>query len=382
MRFRVERDELTDVVSWVARTLPTRPTTQLQVLAGLLLETSESGLRLSAFDYEVAAWGEINASVVEEGRSLVSGRLLAEIVRALPAAPVELEIEPSRAVLTCGSSRFTLPTLPVEDYPALPGLPPVTGKLGSSDFASAVAQVAIAAGRDDTLPVLTGVRIEISGEKITMASTDRYRLAVRELVWRPEDPEVTGTALIPARTLADAAKALAAAAAEISVAIGTGPAGEALAGFSCGPRHSTTRLIDGQFPDYRRLLPPTSPLSAEIEVSPLVDAARRVSLVAARTAPVLLTFSAGQVVLEAGAGGEAQAREALTATYDGPEMSIAFNPGYLLDGLGALDSDAVHVGFATDDPAEAPRKPAVFTGKSADSGPDYRYLLMPVRLSG
>lgn len=382
MRFRVERDELADAVTWVARTLPSRPTTQLQVLAGLLLETSDTGLRLSAFDYEVAAWGEINASVVEEGRALVSGRLIAEIVRALPSAPVELAVEASRAVLTCGSSRFTLPTLPVEDYPALPGLPPVTGKLGSSAFAAAVSQVAIAAGRDDTLPVLTGVRIEIAGEKITLASTDRYRLAVRELIWRPEDPEVAGTALIPARTLADTAKALAAAGAETSVAIGSGPTGEALAGFSCGARHSTTRLIDGQFPDYRRLLPPGSPLSAEVAVTPLVDAARRVSLVAARTAPVLLTFSAGEVVLEAGAGGEAQAREAIEAGYDGPTLSIAFNPTYLLDGLGALDSDSVQVGFATDDPAEAPRKPAVFTGKSADSGPDYRYLLMPVRLSG
>lgn len=382
MKFRVERDELTDAVTWVARTLPNRPTTQLQVLAGLLLETSESGLRLSAFDYEVAAWGEINASIAEEGRALVSGRLLAEIVRALPAAPVELEIEPSRAVLTCGSSRFTLPTLPVDEYPALPGLPPETGRLGSSAFASAVSQVAVAAGKDDTLPVLTGVRVEIAGDRLTLASTDRYRLAVRELNWRPEDPEVTGTALVPARTLADAAKALAAAGAETTVAIGSGPSGEALAGFSCGARHTTTRLIDGQFPDYRRLLPPTSPLSAEVEVAPLVDAARRVSLVAARTAPVMLTFSAGEVVLEAGAGGEAQAREALAADYDGPELSIAFNPGYLLDGLGALDSDSVRVGFASDDPAEAPRKPAVFTGKSADSGPDYRYLLMPIRLSG
>ena len=265
-------------------------------------------------------------------------------------------------MLTCGSSRFTLPTLPVEDYPALPGLPAVTGRLGSSAFASAVSQVAIAAGRDDTLPVLTGVRIEIAGEKLTLASTDRYRLAVRELVWRPEDPEVTGTALVPARTLADAAKALAAAGAETSVAIGSGPSGEALAGFTCGARHTTTRLIDGQFPDYRRLLPPTSPLSAEVEVSPLVDAARRVSLVAARTAPIMLTFSAGEVVLEAGAGGEAQAREAIAASYDGPSLSIAFNPGYLLDGLGALDSDSVHVGFATDDPwrrrASRPYSPA------------------------
>jgi DNA polymerase-3 subunit beta len=382
MKFRVERDDLADAVAWVARTLPNRPTTQLQVLAGLLLETSSSGLRLSAFDYEVAARGEISATVLDEGRTLVSGRLLAEITRSLPAAPAEISVEGSRAVLTCGSARFTLPTLPVEDYPALPAVPPATGKVGSSAFAAAVGQVAIAAGRDDTLPVLTGVRIEINGERLTLAATDRYRLAVREVPWRPEQSDATGTALVPARTLSDAAKSMSSAGAEVTISLGSGPSGEALAGFACGTRETTTRLVDGQFPDYRRLLPPTSPLSAEVEVSPLVEAVKRVSLVAARTSPVLLSFSAGELVLEAGAGGEAQAREALPAGFDGPDLSIAFNPAYLLDGLGALESDTVRVGFASaDDADEAARKPAIFTGKSADDAPDYRYLLMPVRLA-
>jgi DNA polymerase III subunit beta len=382
MKFRVERDDLADAVAWVARTLPSRPTTQLQVLAGLLLETGPSGLRLSAFDYEVAARGEISATVLDEGRTLVSGRLLAEITRSLPAAPVEIAVEGSRAVLTCGSARFTLPTLPVEDYPALPAVPPATGRVGSTAFAAAVGQVAIAAGRDDTLPVLTGVRIEIVEDRLTLAATDRYRLAVRQVPWRPEQADASGTALVPARTLSDAAKSMGSAGAEVTIALGSGPSGEALAGFACGTRETTTRLVDGQFPDYRRLLPPTSPLSAEVEVSPLVEAVKRVSLVAARTSPVLLSFSAGELVLEAGAGGEAQAREALPAGFDGPDLSIAFNPGYLLDGLGALESDTVLVGFASaDDAEEAARKPAIFTGKSADDAPDYRYLLMPVRLA-
>ncbi len=385
MRFRVERDELADAVVWTARTLPTRPTSQLQVLAGLLLESVPNGLRLSAFDYEVAARADISATVAEEGRVLVSGRLLAEITRSLPAAPVEVSVDGSRAVITCGSARFTLPTLPVEDYPALPGLPPVTGRVGSTAFAAAVGQVSIAAGRDDTLPVLTGVRVELDGERLTLAATDRYRLAVRELSWRPEDDAAIGTLLVPARTLADTAKTLAGAGAEIAIAIGSGPSGEALAGFSCGERESSTRLIDGQFPDYRRLLPASSPLSAEVEIAPLIEAVKRVALVAARTAPVMLTFRSEELVLEAGTGGEAQAREAVPVHFDGPELSIAFNPGYLLDGLGALESDSVCVGFATaEDPVEAARKPAVFTGKSGDApvGADYRYLLMPVRLAG
>ncbi len=384
MKFRVERDEFTDAVAWTARTLPTRPTSQLQVLTGLLLDATEDGLTLAAFDYEVAAKSSLTAVVTEPGRTLVSGRLLAEITRALPAAPVELATEGSRVVLTCGSARFTLPTLPVEDYPALPPLPPVTGHLESAAFAAAVSQVAIASGRDDMLPVLTGVRVEIDGERVTLAATDRYRLAVRELRWRPTDPEVTGTALIPARTLADTAKALASAGVEVAVSLGTGASGESLAGFSGGGRQTTTRLVEGQFPPYRKLLPDSSPLAAEVEIGPLAEAVKRVALVAARMAPVQLSFSGDLLTLDAGTGGEAQASESLPVSYDGPELSVAFNPQYLLDGIGALESDTVRIGFfSATDPAESARKPAELTGKSSDeSRADYRYMLMPVRVSG
>lgn len=393
MKFRVERDEFTEAVAWTARTLPSRPTTQLQVLSGLLLDATGPLLKVAAYDYEVAAQSTVHATVEEEGRGLVNGKLLAEITRALPAAPVDLSVDGTRLVLTCGNARFALPMLPVDDYPTLPAMPPVTGHIEGSAFAAAVAQVAIAAGRDDTLPVLTGVRIEIEGDSLTLAATDRYRLAVRTLKWRPagEASEFAGApatvALVPARTLLDTAKSLSGSGVEVSISLGAGPSGETLAGFAGSTRQTTTRLLEGQFPPFRKLLPDSSPLIAQLEIASLQEAVRRVALVAAKTAPVQLSFSPDHLVLEAGTGGEAQATETLPVSYDGPELSVAFNPSYLLDALGALESDVVRIGFASaDDPTVAASKPAILTGKLAadDNGelPDYRYLLMPIRLNG
>src|SRR6476661_291708 len=204
MELRVERDALADAVTWTARSLPARP--PMQVLLGLLLEVGDDGLAVSAFDYEVSSRIELPATVAAAGRVLVPGRLLADIARSLPAQPVDLRLEGTRVVLTCGAARFTLPTLPVEDYPSLPAMPTTAGSLESDVFGAAVAQVALAAGRDDTLPVLTGVRVEIEGDQLTLAATDRYRLAVRTLRWHPEQPDLSATALVPARTLADTAK--------------------------------------------------------------------------------------------------------------------------------------------------------------------------------
>ncbi len=371
MRLRVERDSLADAVAWTARTLPSRP--PVPVLAGLLLEVDpQHQLTLSGFDYEVSAQATVEVTATEAGRVLVSGRLLAEICRSLPGQPVELVTEGSRAVLTCGSTRFTLPTLPVDDYPALPEMPTATGTIGSDAFAAAVASVAIAAGRDDTLPVLTGVRVEIEGDRITLAATDRYRLAVRELRWQPGQPGLSATALVPARTLAETAKSLTAGA-EVTMALAGGATGEGMIGFQGGSRRTTSRLLDGEFPKYRSLLPSESAATAQIETGPFTEAVRRVALVAPRNAPVRLSFDTDTVVLEAGSGDDAQASEELSAGYQGEPMTIAFNPAYLLDGLGAIDSDAARLAFTS------AAKPAVMTGKDAG---DYRYLLMPVRLSG
>src|SRR6516165_8339444 len=175
-------------------------------------------LVLSSFDYDVSAQASVPVSTEEAGSALVSGRLLAEISRSLPAKPVHINAEDGRAVLTCGSATFTLLTMPEDEYPALPEMPPAAGTVGSDAFATAVSQSATAAGRDDTLPALTGVRIEIEDDILTLVSTDRYRLAIRKLRWNPARPELSAAVLVPAKAMADTARALTTGA-EVSIAL-------------------------------------------------------------------------------------------------------------------------------------------------------------------
>ena len=207
VKFRIDRDVLADAVTWVARGLPARP--PVPVLAGVLIEADDEGsLTLSAFDYEVSAKVTVPADVAEAGRVLVLGRLLADISRNLPNKPIDVVADGNKVQVTCGSSRFSLLMMPVDDYPTLPSAPESTGTIQGDVFTQAVAQVAIAADRGDTLPILTGVRMEIEGDKITLLATDRYRLAMRELTWKPTASDIAQVALIPARTLSDTAKAL------------------------------------------------------------------------------------------------------------------------------------------------------------------------------
>ena len=390
MKFRIDRDVLADAVSWAARGLPTRPS--MPVLAGLVLDVGEGnastadGLTISAFDYEVSSRVEVNADVREPGRALVSGRLLAEIARSLPNRPVDVESDGSKVSLTCGSARFTLLTMPVEDYPRLPELPTLSGRIRSDVFSAAVSQVVVAAGRDDTLPVLTGVLMEIEGPTITLLTTDRYRAAVRELTWDPESSTMSATSLVSARTLADAAKSLTSGA-EVAIALASGGTGEGLLGFEGGgsgvgepgARRTTTRLLDGQFPKVRSLFPTDPPIHARVETAAFIESLKRVALVAERNTPVRLTFDDNTLVLEAGASDEAQASEAIDAKTHGEAISIAFNPGYLLDGLSSLAAPVAVLSFTQS------TKPAAITGAAdLEAEPDsaYRYLLMPIRLSG
>lgn len=376
MKFRVERDVLADAVSWAARTLPTRPS--MPVLAGLVLEAGDDSVTLSSFDYEVSSRVTIAADVQTPGTSLVSGRLLADITRSLPGAPVQLSNEGTRVVITCGRSSFTLPTLPVEDYPSLPAMPDSSGDIEAALFASAVAQVAVAAGRDDTLPTLTGIRMEIEGGNIVLAATDRYRLAVREFSWNPKSSSISVNALVPAKTLADTAKSLSTTDL-VTIALSAGGSGEGLIGFEGAGRRTTTRLLDGEFPKYRTLLPSEAATVASVDTSALADAVKRVALVAERNTPVRLAFEGSEVVLRAGAGDDAQANEVVECRVDGDGLEIAFNPTYLLDGLSAVDAVTTTFSFT-----QATR-PAVLTGAdthAASGVDDYRYLLMPVRLTG
>jgi len=380
VRFRVERDVLAEAVTWTARSLPTRP--PVPVLAGLVLDADAGGtLSLAGFDYEVSGRVEVAAEVEEPGRVLVSGRLLADIARSLPGRPVEVVSEGSKVTLTCGASRFQLLTMPVEEYPALPSMPESSGVVAGDVLTQAVGQVVVAASRDETLPILTGVRMEIEGDRLTLLATDRYRLAMRELPWTPASPGASTTALVRARTLSEVARALGSGGGEVVVALsdGTGSSSTAMIGFEAGGRRTTSLLVDGEYPKVRSLFPAESAVRAVVSREELVDAVRRVSLVAERNTPVRLSFSEGQVVLEAGAGDDAQASEALPATLDGEPLEIAFNPAFLLDGLGALPTSHVRMSFTQ------PTKPAVLTGQpevDGDDDPGYRYLIMPVRMAG
>ena len=376
MKFRVERDVLAEAVTWVARGLPNRP--PVPVLAGVLVEASDEGtITLSTFDYEVSARITVAAEVSEPGTVLVLGRLLADITKSLPHKPIELISEGSKVQVTCGSAKFSLQSMPTGEYPTLPANPDPTGVIAGDVFTQAVAQVSVAADRGDTLPILTGVRVEVSGNKLTLLATDRYRLAMREVMWNAGDEGAEYAALVPARTLDSLAKSLGAAG-NVSLSLSGASTGSGLAGFEAGQRRMTTRLLDGDYPKVTSLFPTSVDTTAIVETAQLAEACKRVSLVAERNMPVRLRFAEDSVRIEAGTGEDAQASETFEAKIDGPELEIAFSPQFLLDGLGVVGTKYVRLGFTQ------PTRPAVLSGQDeidGDADDSYRYLIMPVRFA-
>lgn len=376
MEFELERDAFADAVAWTARGLPARPV--VPVTAGVLMEVADGALTVTGFDFEVANRVEVPVTDKAGGRVLVSGKLLAEIARALPPKDVRVAVESNRLSVRCGASRFALPLMQVEDYPAVPELPPRSGAVAADVFASAVAQVTTAASKDETLPMLTGVRMQIEPERLVLAATDRYRLAERLVPWQPAGEVPSGALVIPARTLAEAAKSLGGAG-EVQLAMG-GDSG--FVGFNAGGRQSMTRLLDGDFPKFESLWPAESSTTAVIETGALIEALRRVSLVAQRFAPVRLAFSDGQVGLSAQAEDESSAEEELPAEVTGDDLTIGFNASYLLDGLTAIHTPQVRMAFTTG------TRPTVITpiydeGSEVAGGEEtYRYLVMSMRLRG
>jgi len=374
MKFVVERDALVDAVNWVSKSISNRPITT--ALLGIVIDATDE-ITLSGSDLETSAKAKFKAEISQKGKVLVPGKLLAEISRSLPAKPVTFNLEGSRVLVTAGSAKFTLPTLPLVEYPALPELPTTSGSLNSDLFATAVNQVAIAAGKDDSLPTLTGVFVEINKNQITLAATDRYRLAVRELTWSAQDANIETTSLLRARTLADAAKSLIGTS-QVTIALAPANTNEKLVGFISEGKTMTSRVLDGSFPPFRHLLPTESTADAIIEVAPFLDSVRRVALVTDKTVPLRLNFSNNSLQLEAGTGDEAQASEKLDINYKGEDINIAFNPTFLTDGLTAINTAFVHITFT------GANKPAVLTGQTeAGSAPitNYKYLLMPMRYS-
>ena len=384
MRIRLERDVLAEAVQWAARSLPTRPS--VPILAGLMLKAGNGEVVLSSFDYETSAQVTVKAQVADDGVALVSGKLLAEIARSLPNKPVELTSDATKVELVCGSARFTLQTLPVSDYPALPTMPESTGTITSDDFAKAVGQVVVAAGRDELLPVFTGVRMEIDGETLSLLATDRYRMALKELPWNPRSTVSEGAALVPARVLSETARSMTSGA-DITLSLSSAATGDGLIGFEgtgpAGVREITTRLLDGEFPKVRHLMNVQPTVTVRANTAEVEAAVKRVGLVAERNTSLRMLIGDGSITLEAATGDQAQAVEALEAvvvdvTGQGMTMTAAgFNPHYISDALAALDAPYVQFSFT------APGKPCLLMGLDEIDGAvreDYRHVIMLMRL--
>ena len=376
MKLRVEHDVFTDAVSWVARTIPTRPS--LPVLAGIRIEVDADGtVALGSYDPDISSHAMIEGAVDEPGTILVHGRLLSDFAKALPNKPIDLEVAGPKLEIVCGSSHISMQSMPLEDYPEIPSLPEVTGTVDGAQWQEAVTQVVSAASNDDTLPLLVSACIEINGSNVSLMATDRYRLAIRDLTWEPADDDYSARILVRAARLADIAKSLGSVG-KVDVSIDTsGRAG--MVGFEAAGRRSVARLIEGEYPPVRNLFPSETNGHAIIRRAELLDAIKRARLVVEKNSAVRLSFSEGQVVLEAGQGDNAQTSEALPATLIGEDIAMAFNPSYLQEGLTAINDEFVRLSFTH------PSKPAVLTAQAEEAGEDsedFRLLLMPIRVYG
>ncbi|WP_066517331.1 DNA polymerase III subunit beta [Curtobacterium ammoniigenes] len=378
MRFQVNRDVFSEAVSFAVKLLPQRTT--LPILSGVLIHADADRLSLSSFDYEVSAQTSIAASIDDPGTVLVSGRLLADIASRLPNAPVQFSTEESRITVTCGSAHFTLLSMPVEEYPTLPEVGAQTGVIPGDAFSEAVAQVAVAASRDDVTPVITGVQLEVGDTELSLVATDRYRVAIRTVAF--DSGQAAGTsepkhALVPARTLQEVGRTFGSAA-TVSVSI-SGTQDRELIAFHADDRTVTSLLIKGNYPPVRRLFPESVADYAVINTGELVEAVRRVSLVLEREAALRFSFSVDGLTLEAIGSEQAQASESIDALLTGEETVVSLKPQFLLDGLNAVHAEFVRIAFTK---TENPNKPGpvLITGQSSrdDASADgYRYLLQP-----
>jgi len=374
MKFQVDRDVMADAESWASRTLPSKSTQPL--LTGLHIVASSDGLTLSGSDADVSAQAHVDATVIENGTVLVPGRLLADITKSLPSSStIDVVVEGSRTKITCGRSSFTIPTMPVAEYPPLPQMPDASGTVAGSELANAVSQVAIAASRDETLPAFTGIKVDVDGSTITLAATDRYRLAVRELQWSPASPSQETHALVPAKFLSESAKSLAS---SEQVTLALAGANDSLVGIEGQGRQTTSRMLAADFPKYRTLLPSESTSIAQVSTHALIDAVKRVALVLEREIPVRVQFTKNEAIVRGGGnnGELAEAEAFVECALTGDDITIAFNHQYLLDGLNAIDAATAVISMTT------AIRPAVITGaEDVDATPDdtFKYLLMPIR---
>lgn len=373
MKVEVNSGALADAVAWTTRVIDARPSNP--ILAGIRLEAADGTLRLSAFNYEISARDHIEAGVDESGSILVLGKLLADITKSLPSEKTYLSANSTTLTITSGKSTFTMQLMPNAEYPDLPSMPSMLGQVDAPTFVQAVSQACVAVSREENRPVLTGVRMQFDGDKVVLTSTDRFRLARATFSWSPQDPTVHTTTLVRGSLLRDVSRSLDE---RQNLTLDFDTENPSLLGFDNAGRSSTSQLIDGEFPAVDRLFADDYPIQAVIDKQSLIGAIKRVALVAERDAPIRMVFSGQELTLSAGAVDEAQAKEIIDVDMDGDDITVAFNPSYLIEGLSAISEPYVRMKLTT------AVKPVEFNGQQeadSDESMDYRYLLVPMRFN-
>ncbi|CAB4889617.1 MAG: DNA polymerase III subunit beta [Actinobacteria bacterium] len=377
MKFEVNRDVFSEAVSFAVKLLPSK--FNHPVLGGVLIESTDTGIVLSSFDYEASATIRIAAAVSEPGRLLVSGRLLADIASRLPEAPVIFSTQDSRVSIKCGKASFTLLSMPLDEYPSIPVVTGRVGQVPADLFADAVGQVAVAASREDVTPVITGVLIEVEENQLSLIATDRYRVAIRTIDWEGSDGATKLTALVPARIIHEVSKTFAASG-KLSITF-TAEGERELIAFSADDKTVTSVLIRGQYPPIRRLFPESVDNYAVVNTAELVEAVRRVKLVLERDIAIKFTFSQDGVLLDGSGGDKAQASENVDSTLAGADMVVSLKPDFLLDGLNALHSEFARLGFTMSEVGNQPKPgPVLITRQTSAADLDvtgFKYLLQP-----
>lgn len=373
MKVEVNSQALADAVAWTTRVIDARPASP--ILAGVRLEAINGTLQLSAFNYAISARHHIEAGVDEAGSVLVLGKLLTDITKSLPAAKTYLSTDGSTMTITSGKSTFTMQLMPDAEYPDLPVIPSKLGQVDAQTFTQAVTQASVAVSREENRPVLTGIRVQFQGDKVIMSSTDRFRLSRSSFTWTPENPDTNATALVRGALLRDVARSLDE---HQNIVVDFDTENPSLLGFENAGRVSTSQLIDGEFPAVDRLYADEYPIHAVINKQDLISAIKRVSLVAERNAPIRMAFTSQELTLTAGTADEAQAKEILDIDMDGEDITVAFNPTYLIEGLSAIAEPFVRMKMTT------AVKPVEFNGQQesdSEESMDYRYLLVPMRFN-
>lgn len=359
------KDELVQGLSLVGRAVSSR--TAIQILSGILVEVADSELRLAATDMELSLRTTVPAQVEGDGAVVLPGRTLVHIARLLPNEEVTLEHHAAESVVhvTSGAASYTLHTYNAEDFPRLPEIAETqTFAVEREALLETIGRVARAASRDEARPVLTGVLVQFAGERLVMAATDSYRLAVKETALSTAAPELE--AIVPSRALQELARA-AVGASEIALGVQ-----ENQVLFSVDDVWLTTRRIDGQFPNYRQLLPETFEHELTVPRDELLDVVRRASVMIQRATPLQLRFVEGELTVVARTHEVGESHESMPVAYAGEPLEIGFNAEFLREGLESVEGEVVHVKLIS------PLRPAILT----DEGGDFTYLVMPIRLPG